>query len=93
MRFLPNALNKKCYSRVCFSNNCWRTIRLLSWSWCWHSTNIGRSITGLHEELTNERQMHQSIEMKLKEVENELQRERNMREEMAAHFEESQRHS
>ncbi|KHN46626.1 hypothetical protein glysoja_043368, partial [Glycine soja] len=41
--------------------------------------------------LTNERQMHQSIEMKLKEVENELQRERNMREEMAAHFEESQR--
>lgn len=35
--------------------------------------------------------MHQSIEMKLKEVENELQRERNMREEMAAHFEESQR--
>ena len=46
---------------------------------CWHSTNIGRSITGLHEELTNERQMHQSIEMKLKEVENQLQQERNMR--------------
>jgi len=31
---------------------------------------------GLHEELTNE---CQSIEMKLKEVENQLQQERNMR--------------
>ena len=35
--------------------------------------------------------MRQSIEMKLKEVENQLQQERNMREEMVAHFEESQR--
>ncbi|KAJ1409112.1 hypothetical protein SESBI_23005 [Sesbania bispinosa] len=51
----------------------------------------GKSAIRLQQELANEREKRQNIEMKLKEVEAQLQEERNIRQEMAARFEESQR--
>ncbi|KAJ1395714.1 hypothetical protein SESBI_33165 [Sesbania bispinosa] len=51
----------------------------------------GKFVIGLQQELANERKRRQNIEMKLKEVEAQLQEECNIREEMAARFEESQR--
>ncbi|CAJ2673382.1 uncharacterized protein LOC123897932 [Trifolium pratense] len=50
-----------------------------------------KAVTGLHEELKKECEKRHDMEMKLKDVETQLQEERKMREEMTAKFEESQR--
>ena len=48
----------------------------------------GKSNSHLHEQLQNERENCESLEMKLKEVETQLQEERNMREEMVTQVQE-----
>ncbi|XP_058758257.1 uncharacterized protein LOC131631481 [Vicia villosa] len=51
----------------------------------------GKSVIGLHEELEKECEKRHDMEMKLKDVETQLQEEQKLREEMTAKFEESQR--
>ncbi|KAL2344221.1 hypothetical protein Fmac_005506 [Flemingia macrophylla] len=51
----------------------------------------GKSITYICEQLTNEREKCQTIKMKLKKVDTQLQEERSKREEMTTHFEDIQR--
>jgi len=49
----------------------------------------GKSVTGLQEQLEKKCEKRQGLEMKLKEVETQLEKERNMREQMMAKFGES----